>query len=120
MRFGLHIVTVGQRYHTARFDAHRACRGLRYDHAVIAQTYRALRTGGTIRVRFSRIGPSGTRFYPSGCPILQNRTTEDAEEDALDFPLNNDFAASTQLERTGCNVTILPNSLRSLSGTATS
>ena len=39
MRFGLHIVTVGQRYHTARFDAHRACRGLRYDHAVIAQTY---------------------------------------------------------------------------------
>lgn len=46
--------------------------------------------------------------------------TEDAEEDALDFPLNNDFAPSTQLERTGCNVTILPNSLRSLSGTATS
>ena len=44
MRFGLHIVTVGQRYHTARFDAHRACRGLRYDHAVIAQTYRIGRT----------------------------------------------------------------------------
>ena len=62
MRFGLRIVTVGQRYRTARFDAHCACRRLRYDHAVVAQSYRALRAGSTIRVRFARIGHLGPVF----------------------------------------------------------
>ena len=72
------------------------------------------------------ITPSSPRLTASFVPEVPfasdsaESDTEGAEEDVLDFPLNNDFAPSTQLECTGCNVTILPNSLRSLSGTATS
>ena len=62
IRIGLHFVAVGQRHCVARVDAHCACRGLRYDHAVVVQAYRALRVGSTIRVRFSRIGHLGPVF----------------------------------------------------------
>ena len=71
IRVGLNFAAVGQRHCVARVDAHCACRGLRYDHAVVAQAYRALRVGSTIHVRFSRIGHRRRRGRRSGLPAEQ-------------------------------------------------
>ena len=72
---GLHFAAVGQRHCVARVDAHCACRGLRYYHAVITQAYRVLRTGSTIRVRFCRIGHRRRRGRRSGLPAEQRLRT---------------------------------------------